>query len=91
MEQDSVSGAQCQDQRPWAQIGEQEVPSEHPEHFCAVRVMEPWHRLPRGCVVSSLELSQSRLPMGLGPDLCGSAGAVLGQGDPEDPATVILW
>ena len=28
--------------------------------------MEHWHRLPRGCGVSSLELSRSRLAMGLG-------------------------
>ena len=39
---------------------------------CAVP--EPWHRLPRGCGVF-LELSQSRLPVGLGPVLGGSAGA----------------
>jgi len=51
---------------------------------CAVP--EPWHRLPRGCGVF-LELSQSRLPVGLGPALGGSAGAVLGQWDPEVPPT----
>ena len=34
-----------------------------------------------------LELSQSRLPVGLGPALGGSAGAVLGQWDPEVPPT----
>ena len=28
--------------------------------------MEHWHRLPRGCGVSSLELSRSCLAMGLG-------------------------
>ena len=28
--------------------------------------MEHWHRLPRGCGVSSVELSRSRLAMGLG-------------------------
>jgi len=33
----SVSGAQCQDQRPWAQTGAQEVPSEHQESFRAVQ------------------------------------------------------
>ena len=28
--------------------------------------MEHWHRLPRGCGVSSLEMSKSHLDMGLG-------------------------
>ena len=31
----SVSGLQCQGQRPWTQTGAQEVPSEHQEPFCA--------------------------------------------------------
>jgi len=34
------------------------------QHFCAV--MEHWHRLPRGCGVSFLEISESCLDMGLG-------------------------
>ena len=31
-----------------------------------MRVLQHWHRLPRGCGVSSLELSRSCLAMGLG-------------------------
>ena len=61
-----LSGAQFQDQRPWAQTGTQAVPFEHQEHSCAVQVMEHWHKLPRGCGVSPLEAFQSRLDMALG-------------------------
>jgi len=50
--QASVSGAQCQDGRQWAQTGTQEVAPEYQEHFCAVQVTEHWHRLPRDCVGS---------------------------------------
>jgi len=60
------SGAQCQDRRPWAQTVAQEAPSEHQEQCCAEWVPEHWHRLPRGCGVSSLQLSRSRLAVGLG-------------------------
>jgi len=31
-----------------------------------VQVTEHWHRLPRGCGVSSLEVSRSHLAVGLG-------------------------
>ncbi len=31
-----------------------------------MQVMEHWHRLPRGCGVSSLEIFQSRLDVALG-------------------------
>ena len=31
-----------------------------------MQVTEHWHRLPRGCGVSSLEVSKSRLAVGLG-------------------------
>ena len=36
------------------------------QHFCAVQVTEHWHRLPRGCGVSSSEVSRSLLAVGLG-------------------------
>ena len=58
--------APCQDRRPWAQTVAQEAPSQHQEQCCAVRVPEHWHRLPRGCGVSFLEVSRSRLAVGLG-------------------------
>jgi len=48
-----------------AQTGAREVPSEHQEHCCAVQVTEHWHRLPRGCGISSLEVSGSHLAVGL--------------------------
>ena len=46
--------------------------------------MEHWHRLPRGYGVSSLELSRSRLAMGLGTLLWVELG--LGHRDTEGPA-----
>ena len=52
------------------------VPSARQAALLCCAVLEPWHRLPRGCGVSSLELSQSHLPVGLGPALQGSAGTV---------------
>lgn len=36
------------------------------KHFCAVQVMEGWHRLPKGCGVSSLEISQKQCGCGPG-------------------------
>jgi len=40
---------------------------EHQAALLCCAVPEPWRRLPRGCEVSSLELSQSCLTVGLGP------------------------
>jgi len=54
------------DRNQLAHPGAQEAPSEQQEHCCAVQVMEHWHRLPRGCGVSSLEVSRSCLAVGLG-------------------------
>ena len=52
---------------------------------CAV--MEHWHRLPRGCGVFSLGISQSRLDVALGTLLWVSLlGQGLEQRDPEGPA-----
>ena len=45
--------------------GTQEIPSDHQEHCCAVQVTEHWHRLQRGCGVSSLEIFQSHLDVAL--------------------------
>lgn len=36
------------------------------QHFCAVRVAEHWHRLPRGCGVSSWGIFKNHLDVGLG-------------------------
>ena len=60
------SGSQCQDQRPRAQTGTREVPSEHQETLFTGRVPEPRHRLPRE-VVESLSLEDTRNPSGGGP------------------------
>lgn len=35
-------------------------------YFFAVQMMKNWHRLPRGCGVSSLEVSRSHLDVGMG-------------------------
>ena len=56
----------CQERRQRAQTGTQEVPSDHQKHFCAVQVTEQWHRLHRGCGLSSLEIFQSHLDTALG-------------------------
>lgn len=75
---------------------EEEVPSEHQEHFCTVRVSKHWHRLPRGCGISSLETFSNHLGVGLDPLLWVSLlQQGLGQINPEIPATcshsVTLW
>ena len=80
------SGAQCQDKRPWAQTGAQEVPSEHQEHFCAVQVTEHLYRLPRGCRISSLEIFKGCLDVVLGTQLWASLR--LEHMDPEVPANL---
>ncbi|KAK4825064.1 hypothetical protein QYF61_023068 [Mycteria americana] len=70
METGSSSGAQCQDQRPWAQTGPQEVPSKHQETLLSVRVTEHWHRLPREVVESpTLGILRSCLDTALGNQL----------------------
>jgi len=61
---------------------------------CAV--MEHWHRLPRGCGISSLGISQSHLDVALGTLLWVSLlGQGLEQRDPEGPASLshdeVLW
>ena len=60
---------------------------------CAVT--EHWHRLPRGCGVSSLGISQSLLDVTLGTLLWVSLlGQGLQQRDPESPASLsctTLW
>ena len=43
-------GAQRQDEGQRAQIGAQGVLCEREEELCAVRVAEPWHRMPRQVV-----------------------------------------
>ena len=57
-----------------------------------MRVLQHWHRLPRGCGVSSLELSRSHLAVGLGTLLWV---VLLEQVGPELPASlnhpVSLW
>lgn len=65
-----LNSAQCQNQRPWAQ----QVPSDYQKLFCAVWVMECWHRIPRDCGVS-LGIFQSCLDVAL--DI--RAGTQLGQ------------
>lgn len=71
----------CQDKRHGAQTGIQDVATEHQEHFCAVRATGPWHRVPKICGITSLEISNSPdvvLGTALGvPDRTG-----LGQMDP---------
>ena len=42
-------------------------PSEHQAALPCCAVPEHWHRLPRGCGVSSLGMFRSHLAMGLGP------------------------
>nr|XP_047909708.1 uncharacterized protein LOC125180947 [Anser cygnoides]XP_047909709.1 uncharacterized protein LOC125180947 [Anser cygnoides]XP_047909710.1 uncharacterized protein LOC125180947 [Anser cygnoides]XP_047909711.1 uncharacterized protein LOC125180947 [Anser cygnoides] len=90
-----LSGAQGQAQRQWAQTGAQEAPSEHQEALlCCAGARALAQVAHRGCGVSSLEISQSHLDIGLGPLL---GVALLGQGGavgPEAPFnlshTVIL-
>jgi len=51
--------------------------------------MEHWHRLPRGCGISSLGISQSHLDVALGTLLWVSLlGQGLEQRDPEGPASL---
>ena len=65
--------------------------------------MEHWHRLPRGCGVSSLEVSRSHLAVGLGTLLWVALGDLEGpaclshagilyiiQGEPKKPLATIL-
>jgi len=60
------------------------------KHFCAVQVMEHWHRLPRGCGVSSLQIFRRCLDMVLDPLFWVSLlEQGLGQMDPEIPANLI--
>ena len=52
--------------------------------------MERWHRLPRGCRASFLEIFQSRLDVALGTLLWVSLlEQGLGLMDPEVPASLI--
>ena len=52
-----------------------------------MQVTEHWHRLPRGCGVSSLEVSRSRLAVGLGTLLwVALLQWEVGQRDPKGPA-----
>ena len=54
------------------------------QHICAVQVMEHWHRLPRGCGVSSSETIKTQLDVGLGTLLWVSLLELgLAQMDPE--------
>lgn len=76
------SGGQCQDKRPWAPTGPTEAP---PEHFCAVQATEPWHRLPRGCGVCSLETFRSDQKGAGHPALSFPAWAKVGPGGFHDP------
>ena len=57
------------------------APSEHQAALLCCVVLEHWHRLPRGCGVSSLETFRSHLAMGLGLLLCVS----LLRSGPEGP------
>ena len=43
------------------------APSEHQAALLCCAVPEHWHRLLRGCGVSSLGMFRSRLALGLGP------------------------
>lgn len=62
--------SQCQDQRPWAHTGTQEVPLNIRKHFFTVRVAEHWHRLPREVTESpSLEILKINLDMDVGNQL----------------------
>ena len=54
------------------------------KQFLTVQVMEHWHRLPRGCGVSSSETIKTQLDVGLGTLLCVSLLELgLAQMDPE--------
>ena len=65
------------------------VPSARQAALLCCVVPEPWHRLPRGCGVFSLGISQSRLDMALGTLLWVSLlGQGLEQRDPEGPASL---
>jgi len=54
------SGAQCQDERQWAQTGGT-VPLYTRKHFCTVLVTENWHKLLRKVVESSWRSSKTAL------------------------------
>ena len=43
------------------------APSEHQAALLCCAVLKHWHRLPRGCGVSSLGMFRSHLATGLGP------------------------
>lgn len=67
------------------------------KHCCAVWVMEPWHRLPGACVLSSLETSKPQ-DVGLGTLLCVSLlelglGKVISRGPfpPQPVRACILY
>ena len=73
-----LSGAQCQARRPWAQPGTQEAPSEHQAALlCWAGGGALAQAAQRGCGVSSLGISRSRLDVALGSLLWVS---LLGQG-----------
>lgn len=55
--------------------------------FFTVQVTEHWHKL-HSCGVSCLEISKSHLDTGLSTLLCVSAGAGVGQTDPEVPVNL---
>jgi len=62
-----LSGAQCQDRRPWAQPGTQEAPSEpQAALLCWAGDGALAQAAQRGCGVSSLGISKSLLDVVLG-------------------------
>ena len=60
------------------------TPSEHQAALPCCAVPKHWHRLPRGCGVSSLEVSRSCLDVGLGTLLwVAITGAGVGPDGPK--------
>jgi len=59
-------GSWWQDKRQWTQLEHSRFPLTIRKHFVTAQVMEHWHKLPRGCGVSSLGTFRSCLDTGLG-------------------------
>lgn len=58
--EDGASGAQCQDQRQWAQVKHRKVCL---NTVLTVKVTEPWHRVPREVVKSLFSEIETHVDM----------------------------